>query len=273
MGYEAVWTMKVCMRLARSAFLCPAVFSLCLSCGKTAEAPASSPQKPSTVTRIVERTVDPFQQLGKPEDLDKQFSYAYGNLLYKALTERGLSGLDAQYFAKGVLDASEGSSLYTDEEMADILRQMQDKLLEQAEDEYAEQSAENKSESEAFFAENGEEEDVVTAENGVQYRILEPGETDKPLISEDDTVTVDYKVTELDGTVLIDSYSRSRSDTFLVKDIGYPLLIRALCMLHPGSHCIFWVPYEIASSAGVIDSLKPEMAVVVEVTVRSVTYN
>ena len=64
----------------------------------------------------------------------------------------------------------------------------------------------------AYLAENAKQAGVVTTASGLQYRIVKPGTGRKPMA--EDTVTVNYRGTLIDGAEFDSSYSRGQPATF-----------------------------------------------------------
>jgi len=63
---------------------------------------------------------------------------------------------------------------------------------------HQEKSIQNRKKAEEFLATNGKKSNVVTLPSGVQYKILNTGDGQKPM--ESDVVSVNYRGTLLDGT-------------------------------------------------------------------------
>jgi len=222
----------------------------------TAEVPVQAPVK---------------TEICKPDNLNDQFSYTYGYMLFLALKNQGFKELDGTYFSKGVTDASEGgTSYFTQTEMEDILKQVQSKMLEQAKSEYAQLSEKNKAEAAEFLAKNKLVAGVVTLESGLQYQVIVPGDVNTA-IKPSDTVTVDYKVATLDGTVVSSTYQRGHSENLKVSDVSYKILQSGFLMMHPGSQFRFWIPPSLAFGEEGEGSIGPNSLVVIDVTIKGVT--
>lgn len=212
------------------------------------------------------------QTLPKPEDLNGKFSYTYGYLLFQALAKQGFDDLDAQYFAQGALDARDEAPLFSQEEMEETLRTVQQQLLSRAKDEYDALATEHQKEADAFFAENGKRQEVVTMEDGIQYQVLDSGDETKPLIGLDDTVAIDYTITMLDGTLLVGTSQRGHSDVFTVDTLASGFLKDGIQLLHPGAHYRFWVPYPLVAASGYLPQLEPNAAIIVDLEIKEVRY-
>ena len=88
-------------------------------------------------------------------------------------------------------------------------------FIKQAEVKAAEQKAsgeKNKADGETFLAEHAKTEGVTVTESGLQYAVITQGEGAKP--TAEDSVTVHYKGTLIDGTEFDSSYSRGEPISF-----------------------------------------------------------
>lgn len=209
--------------------------------------------------------------LKKPTELDDQFSYTYGYMLFSALKSQGFSSLDGAYFSQGVLDAAEQkTSYFTQSEMESILKQVQGKMLEKAKSEYAALAERNKKEAVDFLETNRKVPGVVTLEDGLQYQVIVPGDVDVN-ITKADTARIDYVLTTLDGTVLRSTYKIGHSEEVSVADLTYHLLEEGLLLMHPNSKFRFWIPPELAYGEEGSDYVGPNELLIVEVEVHQVT--
>ena len=176
-------------------------------------------------------------------DKDK-LSYAIGFDQVKNYKRQGMD-VDLEKVIMGMQATAPGGKLLLSEgEMSKILadygrdlRLKQDKVKREA-------AAKNKIAGEAFQKENKKKEGVITTSSGLQYKILKAGKGPKP--TEDDSITVRYRGTLIDGT-MFDSTDR----------IGYPLTItikdsiisgwkEAVMLMSAGSNWQVVVPPELA---------------------------
>ena len=261
------------------ALMCPLAacftFASCTRVPKkerSAAAPPLAVMSAAPVSATTSASTAPSQVLPKPEDLNDKFSYTYGFLLFQALAKQGFDDLDAQYFAQGALDAKNGNPLFSQGEMEETLRTVQQQLLSRAKTEYEALAAEHQKEADAFFAENGKRDGVVTMEDGIQYQVLDSGDETKPLIGLDDTVVIDYTITMLDGTLLVGTSQRGHSDVFTVDTLSSGFLKDGIQLLHPGAHYRFWVPYPLVAASGYLPQLEPNAAIIVDLEIKEVRY-
>ncbi|MFO7722184.1 MAG: FKBP-type peptidyl-prolyl cis-trans isomerase [Bacteroidales bacterium] len=101
---------------------------------------------------------------------------------------------------KGVMDAVEGKTdLFSEEVKNDVMTAFQYRL-QMAEMERREKvSAENRQEQETFMAENRKNPLIRETASGIQYKVIIPGEGEKPVAT--DTVRVHYEGRFVNGEV------------------------------------------------------------------------
>ena len=98
-------------------------------------------------------------------------------------------------------------------------------------------------EGDVFLEENKKKEGVVTLDSGLQYKIIKEGEGEKP--SKDDTVSVHYKGTLVDGTKFDSSYDRGQPAEFKVGGV-IPGWTEALQLMTVGSKWQLCIPSDLA---------------------------
>jgi FKBP-type peptidyl-prolyl cis-trans isomerase len=94
-----------------------------------------------------------------------------------------------------------------------------------------------------FLAENGKKPGIVTTKSGLQYQEIAAGTGDSPKAN--DSVTVHYRGTLLDGTEFDSSYKRGQPATFEV-DRVIPGWTEALQLMKPGAKWKLFVPPQLA---------------------------
>ena len=188
----------------------------------------------------------------KPEVLtldtdEARVSYGMGIGLGKRIAQESFT-VDVDAFAAGMKHAVNGSEpLMTEEQISEAMQTFQQKQMEQQQAAYDAEAEKNRSEGEAFLAENGKKEGVVTTESGLQYKVLTAGEGAKP--AETDVVEVHYRGTLLDGTEFDSSYKRDSTVTFPVNGV-IPGWVEALQMMPVGSKWELYIPSDLAYGPG-----------------------
>jgi len=215
------------------------------------------------------QVVDAIAELNKPSSLDDRFSYTYGYMIYSTLmAQPGISGVDAEYFAKGALDAASSSGFFTQEEMTQTLYEVQTKMLAIAQKEVEELAASNLKAAEDFLAVNKGQEGVKVTDSGLQYKVLVQGNGSTP--TEQDMVEVDYKMMLLDGQLIDSSYERGHASTFQLQAIQVPGFIEGVKLMSVGSKYRFWIHPDLGYGKEGSQTVEPDALLVVEVELKSV---
>ena len=105
------------------------------------------------------------------------------------------------------------------------------------------ESAGNRKAGEAFLTANKSKEGVKTLPDGLQYKILKEGSGPKPTAN--DTVTVNYRGTLIDGKEFDSSYKRGQPASFPVNGVikGWT---EALQLMPVGSKWQLFIPPDLA---------------------------
>jgi FKBP-type peptidyl-prolyl cis-trans isomerase FklB len=178
--------------------------------------------------------------LKTPKD---KVSYAVGAQI-GADMKRQTVDIDPAVLAKGLKDSFQGSKLLlTDQEMREAVSGLQQQMAAKQAERMREVGAKNKQAGAAFLAENKKKEGVKVLPSGLQYKITKEGTGKTP--KADDTVTVNYRGTLIDGTEFDSSYKRGEPATFLVKGVikGWT---EALQLMKVGSKWQLFIPSELA---------------------------
>ena len=178
--------------------------------------------------------------LKTPKD---KVSYAVGAQI-GADMKRQTVDIDPAMLAKGLKDGFQGSKLLlTDQEMREALSGLQQQMAAKQAERMREVGAKNKQAGAAFLAENKKKEGVKVLPSGLQYKIAKEGTGKTP--KADDTVTVNYRGTLIDGTEFDSSYKRGEPATFPVKGVikGWT---EALQLMKVGSKWQLFIPSELA---------------------------
>lgn len=174
-------------------------------------------------------------------------SYAFGFNVGKGMSQQGMNDIDAGLFAKGMQKALNNDSLQISEDtLQAIIQQYQIKAQQKAQKQRAADGQENKEAGEEFLAENKDKEGVQTTESGLQYKVLEEGSGATP--SAEDTVTVNYKGTLLNGEVFDSSYERGQPADIPLNRV-IPGWTEGIQLMNTGGKYKFWIPGELAYGA------------------------
>jgi len=187
-------------------------------------------------------------------DQDK-FSYALGMLIGENLKSYGELNKELLIEAMNAHHNGEETKL-TMEEAGQSLQVYQQQAA-------AEVAAKSKEAGEAYLAENAKREEVTVTESGLQWEVLVEAEGDKP--TADDTVSVHYVGTLIDGSEFDSSISRGQPTSFPVKGV-IPGWTEGLQLMTVGSKYRFVIPSDLAyGQRGAGQSIGPGETLVFEV--------
>lgn len=200
-------------------------------------------------------------------DMDK-VSYSLGLIIGKDMKNQGVE-LKPEQFAKGFSDAMSGAKpALTDEEMRQVMTLYTAEIAMKKEEQTRKVLAENKTKEEAFLAENQKKEGVQTLPSGLQYKVLKEGSGRKP--TTDDTVTVNYRGTLIDGKEFDSSYKRNQPATFPVNGV-IPGFTEALQCMQPGAKWLIYVPSKLGyQETGIGEVIPPNSTLIFDVELISV---
>jgi len=187
--------------------------------------------------------------------------YSVGYDIGRSL-QRQLADVDAESMARGLKDAMNGiAPVLPDEEIqqrfATVRQESAKKIVEK-----------NKKDGEAFLAKNKGAKGVKTTASGLQYKVITAGKGKRP--TAEDTVTVNYRGTLIDGTEFDSSYKRNQPATFPVKGViaGWT---EALPLMKEGSKWILYIPANLAyGERGAGHMIGPNSTLIFEVELLSI---
>ncbi|MGH8190283.1 MAG: FKBP-type peptidyl-prolyl cis-trans isomerase N-terminal domain-containing protein [Rhodanobacteraceae bacterium] len=177
----------------------------------------------------------------QPPPTDRaELSYALGYAAGRDLGRRE-PDVDIASVLRGVQDGySRKKPAYSPQEMQQVLRAMEQRMIAEARAAYEKLAAANLAKAQAFFAGNRKKPGVVTLPSGVQYKVLDGGSEDKsPTI--DSEVTLEYRGEFLDGTVFGDTKDRGKPVVFPVNQM-IPGWRQIITRMHVGDHWQVFVP-------------------------------
>jgi FKBP-type peptidyl-prolyl cis-trans isomerase FklB len=189
-------------------------------------------------------------------------SYAVGMMLGHNWQQQGID-VDLDMVLRGLKDVqSGGTTLLTPQEMQETLKEFQQNMAAKQEKVRAEQAIKNKTDGEAFLAANKKNPDVNTLPDGLQYKVITPGFGAMP--SPEDTVTVNYRGTFLDGTEFDSSYKRGQPAQF---EVGHVIhgWTEALTQMKVGSKWQLFIPSELAYGEQGNRGIPPNSTLIFEV--------
>lgn len=183
------------------------------------------------------------EETKKPESVEARVSYALGLNIGHGFKAQGID-IQTDLFLKGLNDGLSGANpLLTNEEMRTAMETLRADLEEKQRVKLEEIGKKNLEESEKFFAANKKEKGVVTLPSGLQYKVEKEGTGKSP--GKDDTVTVHYTGTLLNGQEFDSSHKRGQPATFKVGGV-IPGWTEALQLMKEGAKWKLFIPSDLA---------------------------
>ena len=177
------------------------------------------------------------------KDLKDRVSYSIGMNIGRDFKMQKLD-INPDLVAQGIKDEMSGKKLLmSQEDVKKTLAEFQTQMKAKHEARMKELATRNKAEGEAFLAKNKKEKGVVTLPDGLQYKILKKGTGPSP--TKDDTVTVNYRGTLVNGTEFDSSYKRGQPATFPVAGV-IPGWTEALPLMKEGAKWRLFIPASLA---------------------------
>jgi FKBP-type peptidyl-prolyl cis-trans isomerase FklB len=151
------------------------------------------------------------------QDENDRLNYSYGFQIGETLKLQGLNvNLDAML--KGIQDALSGTEpLMTSKEIRETLVEFNKRNLAMRRVEKKQTAERYRGEGREFLAANANRPGVVTLPSGLQYKILREGSGKSP--GPNDSVTVDYRGTLINGQEFDSSYRKGQSASFRVDGV------------------------------------------------------
>ena len=119
----------------------------------------------------------------------------------------------------------------------------------------------------AFLDSNRLVPGVKFTPSGLQYKIIKEGSGNRPTLN--DTVTVNYRGSLLDGKVFDSSYQRGKPTTFQISNVikGWQ---EGLMMMKPGAVWMLYIPAKLAYGEQGAGPIGPNQTLIFEVQLISV---
>ena len=188
---------------------------------------------------------------------DDSLAYSLGVLIANNLKQEGFANLKPELVTAGLKAVLQGEKpLLSMDACNSIVR-------ENAVKQQMKKHESNKSEGEAFLAENKKRDGVITLDNGLQYEILKEGNGKMPKAN--DKVLVHYHGTLIDGTTFDSSVDRGEPITFGLNQVirGWTEILQ---LMPVGSKWRVYIPYDLAyGDQGAGQSIKPYSTLIFEI--------
>ena len=197
-------------------------------------------------------------------------SYILGYSTGKSFSEQSVD-INQPIFMKGFSEgmSKDKKALMTEEEMREVMTAYRTTLMEKRKKETEDAAKKNEKEGAEFLEKNKTKEGVVTLPSGLQYKIIKAGTGNKA--GKEDSVTVEYVGTSLDGKEFDSTKSRGKPATFQVGNT-IPGMAEALQLMPAGSVWELYVPASLAYGAqGAGSSIGPNQVLVFNVELLSIS--
>jgi FKBP-type peptidyl-prolyl cis-trans isomerase FklB len=201
-------------------------------------------------------------------DKKDKASYTIGVDIGNSLKKQGVD-VNVDVLRDGIKDALAGTKLLlSDADMAQVKEALSQELTEAKMKAMQALAEKNKKDQEQFLAENKKKEGVVTLPSGLQYTILKDGAGKTPAL--EDTVSVHYRVSTIDGKELEDSSKKGTPATFVLEDV-IPGWKEGVSLMKTGSKWRLFVPSALAyGEEGAGEELAPNTMLVFELELLSI---
>lgn len=202
-----------------------------------------------------------------------RLSYALGYDLGRNLIESG-EQIDVNTVVRAVQDGyARRDPAVPVEQLRTAVESMQQRQLAKARAEFERVSAENKTRSDAFLAENRGKSGVQTLPGGVQYRVVEAGSGAKPTPSSQ--VTINYKGSLTTGQTFVDTNVAQQGQqagpvSVRISEIPLVGLREALAQMPTGARWEIVLPPDKAYGNTPQSPIGPNQAVVFDVKLVSI---
>lgn len=177
------------------------------------------------------------------ESEEGQLGYSIGYEFGAELRSYGIN-VDLEAVIQALRDAySEQEPTVDMQVMRERMTELQERLRQERMEAFEALAEENQVKSEEYLAENRDKKDIVAMPSGVQYRVIEEGDGERPSL--DDTVTVHYRGSKMNGREFDSSFRRGVPAVFQVNSVieGWQ---EVLPLMREGAEWQIFLPPELA---------------------------
>ena len=202
-----------------------------------------------------------------PVSLEDRFAYVFGYQMTAALDET-FDNLDTTYISQGSDDYNSSTPAFSDEEMADILRQFQTFVYQQAEDIFNQTADSNLEEAESYLSANSRRSDVISLADGkVQYEVLRQGDDGGKHPVSDSIVTVNYSLVTLNSSA---SGADTHQNAQILLSGTIPGFREVVCNMREGERVRAWIHPDFAYGAYGKGNIGPNQLLIFDIELVSV---
>lgn len=193
----------------------------------------------------------------KLKNLTDSASYALGFSVSTNLAQNNLDSLNLDAFIIGYKDAQNSDLHKISESELDFI------IKNYAEVKLKEKFAVNIVKGDTFLAENKKKKGVITTPSGLQYEIITVGKGKK--VELNDSITVHYNGTKLDGTIFDSSLGTDPTTFQLVEGGLIEGWIEALQLMNEGSKYKFYIPQNLGYGMSGNQTIEPFETIIFEI--------
>jgi FKBP-type peptidyl-prolyl cis-trans isomerase len=152
--------------------------------------------------------------------------------------------MDSGYLEEGfIAGVKELTPKLSQEEIQSIMQALRQQIEQQQRQFFTKVSEQNKTEGETYLEENKQKEGVQVLKSGLQYKVIQSGDGEKP--SPVDVVSVHYRGSFINGSIFDSSYERGKPQVFPVNRV-IPGWSEALQHMQVGDKWQIVVPHYLA---------------------------
>ncbi len=184
----------------------------------------------------------PASETSLKDETDK-INYSLGFQYGSDLSRQGVEARQ-DILIRGLMDAISGAQpQISQEQMRSILLDLRRKLAMEQQAKRAKELQQRAEEGRAYLAENAKKAGVVSLPSGLQYKIIKDGTGKSP--GSQDSVSVHYRGTLINGTEFDSSYKREQPASFRLDGVikGWT---EGLQLMKEGAQWQFFIPPELA---------------------------
>jgi FKBP-type peptidyl-prolyl cis-trans isomerase FklB len=222
------------------------------------------------LTCLVAGCGKPADEVKSLKDDKEKTGYAVGLNIVSSYRRQEID-MDYDALIQGIKDARAGGPMLLNEtEARAVTTRFQQQLLARQQEKLQQLAEVNKQQGEAFLAENKSKPGVVTLPSGLQYKIIKEG--DGPIPQPEDSITVSFRGTFINGTEFDNSAKLGQPPTFpLNSPFIFPGWSEALKHMKSGAKWQLYVPANLAYGlAGRPPVIGPNTTLLLEVELLAV---
>src|SRR5205809_4311273 len=197
------------------------------------------------------------------KDEKDEVSYSLGLNIGFNLSRQNIS-VNPDALTAGIKDAIAGKPQLTTDQVKETMAAFEKEMTEKQKA----AGEKNAAEGTKFLEENKKKEGVKTTASGLQYKAIKEGTGAQP--KGNDTVTVNYRGTLIDGAEFDSSYKRGQPATFPLNGVikGWT---EGLQLMKTGAKYQFFIPSELAYGQRAMGAdIPPNSTLIFEVDLKSV---